>query len=223
MKGLNDYLIALLITLSLHLSGAVGYELLSSPGRESLPRPEMADNPPVIMLFSRPLQSPRPETPALPTVLPVENIDSAHTDEIAESPAMTASATPVEIRTTPPIETQKLKAFTGLSEKPPAVAPHPGLSQKKPRYHKPELLNEIRPRYPLAARQQEQEGVVKLQAWIKSSGRVDRVETLISSGHPLLDRAALKAVKKARFKPAEMNSRAVEGSVIISICFQLDH
>jgi len=62
-----------------------------------------------------------------------------------------------------------------------------------------------------------------LQAWIKSSGRVDRVEILISSGHLALDRAALKAVKKARFKAAEMDSIAVEGSVTISIRFQLDH
>ena len=222
MKGLNDYLIALVITLSLHLSGAVGYELLSSPGREALPRSEMADNPPVALMFSILPQAPRPETAAVPPVLPVENIDSAHTDETAESPAMTASTTPIKTRTTPPMEAQKLKAFTGQSEKPQAAAPHFGLSQKKPHYNKPELLNEIRPRYPLTARRQEQEGVVKLQAWIKSSGRVDRVEILISSGHPMLDRAALKAVKKARFKPAEMDNRAVEGSVTISIRFQLD-
>ena len=138
MKGLNDYLIALLITLSLHLSGAVGYELLSSPGRETLPRSEMADNPPVALMFSILPQAPRPETSTVPSVLPEENIDSTHTDEAAESPAMTASTIPVKTRTTPPMEAQKLKAFTEQSENPPA-APLPGLSQKRPRYHKPEF------------------------------------------------------------------------------------
>ena len=223
MKGVNDYLIALLITLSLHLSGAVGYELLSPPGRETLPWSEIADNPPVTLMFSILPQAPPPETPSVPPVLPVENIDSAHIDEAAELPAMTASTTPLTTRTTPPIEAQKLTPFTEQSEKVPAAVPHPGLNQKKPRYHKPELLNEIRPRYPLTARRQGIEGTAELQAWINNSGRVDRVEILISSGHPVLDRAALKAVKKARFKPAEMDSRAVEGSVTISVRFQLDH
>ncbi len=213
MKGFSDYLIALLITLSLHFVGAAGYELLSPSAREPQLPSETADNPPLTMLFSLPPQAPPPETPALSSVLPVENISSPQKDETAEPPAIKTATAPVQTSTNPPVESQK----------PPAAAPITGLGPKKPRYHKPELLNEIRPRYPLAARQQEQEGVVKLQAWIKSSGRVDRVEILISSGHPLLDRAALKAVKKARFKPAEMNSRAVEGSVIISIRFQLDH
>jgi len=219
VKGLNDYLIALLITLSLHLSGAIGYELLSPPGRESSPLSEMADNPPVTMLLSLPPQAPPPETAS---VLPVENRDSTHIDEAAEAPAIKTSAAPVKTSTTPSIETQKPKALSKQNEKLPAAASHSVLRQEKPRYHKPELLNEIKPRYPLTARRQEQEGVVKLQAWIKSSGRVDRVEILISSGYPVLDRAALKAVKKARFKAAEMDSKAVEGSVTISIRFQLD-
>ena len=223
MKGFNDYLIALLITLGLHLSGAVAYELLSPRNREALPRSELADNPPLTMLFSLPPQAPRPETTAVPPALPVENIDSAHTDEAAESPAMTAAATPVKTRTTPPTESKKLKAFTEQSEKIPAAAPHPGTSYKKADYQKPRLLEEILPRYPLPARRQGKEGTTELQAWIKSSGRVDRVEILISSGHLALDRAALKAVKKARFKAAEMDSIAVEGSVTISIRFQLDH
>lgn len=223
MKGFNDYLIALLITLSLHLSGAVGYELLSPSDREAPPRSELSDNPPLTMLFSLPPQAPPPETAALPSVLPVENIDSAHTDEAAESPAMTASTTSVKSMTNPPIETQKLKAFTDQSEKPPAAAPYAGTSYKKAGYQKPRLLEEILPRYPLAARRQGKEGTAELQAWIKNSGRVDRAEILISSGHPVLDRAALKAVKKARFKPAEMDSIAVEGSVTISIRFQLDY
>jgi len=222
VKGLNDYLIALLITLSLHLSGAVGYELLSPPSRESPPMSEMADNPPLTMLFSLPPQSLPPETPAVPSVLPVENRDSAHIDEAAESPAIKSSAAPVKTSTIPSMETQKPKALSEQSEKLPAAASHSGLSQKILRYHKPELLNEIKPRYPLTARRQEQEGVVKLEAWIKSSGRVDRVEILISSGYPVLDRAALKAVKKARFKAAEMDSKAVAGSLTISIRFQLD-
>ncbi len=196
--------------------------MFSPPGREALPRSEMADNPPVTMLFSLPPQSPPPATPARPSILPVENIESAPADEADESPAVTASATPVKTSITPPIEAQKLKAFSEQSEKPRAAPSNTRPSLKNMHYHKPELLGEILPRYPLTARRQEQEGLIKLKAWIKSSGRVERVEVLISSGYPVLDMAASKAVKRARFKPAEMYSNTVEGSVIISISFQLD-
>jgi TonB family protein len=61
---------------------------------------------------------------------------------------------------------------------------------------------EIRPRYPFRSRVRGEEGVVTLAVRICASGRAEEVEVVTSSGHSALDRAAVSAVRKARFTGA---------------------
>lgn len=70
----------------------------------------------------------------------------------------------------------------------------------------PDATTDVMPRYPLGSRIRGEEGVVRLKMWIDASGRVTRVEVLSSSGFPALDRAGIKAVKRAAFKDAEGRS-----------------
>jgi protein TonB len=57
------------------------------------------------------------------------------------------------------------------------------------------------PLYPLKARRLGYEGIVMLKVLIDEDGRVDDLRVLRSSGHRVLDRAALSAVRKWLFEP----------------------
>ncbi|GEM_PF-5948859 len=77
-----------------------------------------------------------------------------------------------------------------------------------------------RPVYPERARRARWEGVVELELLIGSDGSVDSVRVLSSSGHALLDEAALAAVKRWRFTPLIGTSGPVRRTLPVS--FVLD-
>ena len=77
------------------------------------------------------------------------------------------------------------------------------------------------PLYPRVARQQGWEGTVIVQAWVDPSGAVASAQVNRSSGHTILDDAALAAVQQWRFRPARRNRQAVASRVEIPITFRL--
>jgi periplasmic protein TonB len=85
----------------------------------------------------------------------------------------------------------------------------------------PELLERIDPAYPDVARKLRQEGTVVLEAVITSSGMVDEVRVVASRG-PLLDAAAVSAVRRWRYRPATLNGRAVAVFLTVTIRFGLN-
>jgi protein TonB len=78
-----------------------------------------------------------------------------------------------------------------------------------------------KPVYPRRAIDLGLEGEVLVRARIDEAG--DPLEPAVwrSSGHPLLDRAAIEAVRRWRFKPALRNGRAVTAIVQVPISFRL--
>ncbi|MFH1293525.1 MAG: energy transducer TonB, partial [Pseudomonadota bacterium] len=58
------------------------------------------------------------------------------------------------------------------------------------------------PSYPSIARRRGYEGVVMLSVKVLVDGNVGELRIKGTSGHSILDRAAVKAVKKWKFKPA---------------------
>jgi TonB family protein len=58
-----------------------------------------------------------------------------------------------------------------------------------------------RPEYPIEARRQHLGGRGAFALHVRSDGSVERVETLKSIGHPLLDHAAIAAFRQWRFRP----------------------
>jgi TonB family protein len=77
------------------------------------------------------------------------------------------------------------------------------------------------PIYPPEARRAGLEGVVRLRLLIGVSGSVTELRVLKSSGHEILDEAALRAVRKWRFSPARYGSRPVESNHDVEIKFTL--
>lgn len=77
------------------------------------------------------------------------------------------------------------------------------------------------PSYPLAARQRQDEGTVLLDVLVDEKGRVGELRIATSSGHPLLDRAALKGVRRWRFEPGRRDQEKIPMWVQVPIRFTL--
>jgi len=78
-----------------------------------------------------------------------------------------------------------------------------------------------KPVYPPEARKKGYQGEVLLRAEVLTNGRVGEVELKKSSGHEILDRSALAAVKQWKFIPAREGEKTVAVWVTIPVTFQL--
>lgn len=78
------------------------------------------------------------------------------------------------------------------------------------------------PRYPSVARSRGHEGRVLIRVSVLGNGRVGSARVAKSSGHGVLDRAALKAVKRWRFKPALRAGKPVTTTLTVPVTFRLE-
>lgn len=105
---------------------------------------------------------------------------------------------------------------------PPAesAAPAPG-AVSEPDYRASYLNNRL-PSYPLAARRMGYRGKVLLNVEVLAEGAAGQILLYASSGHDVLDNAALAAVKGWHFAPARQAGRAVTKWFIVPINFSLE-
>jgi len=85
----------------------------------------------------------------------------------------------------------------------------------------PDYLKNPEPPYPLTARRRHQEGLILLTVKVTAQGHAATVVLKQSSGFPLLDDAALNAVRKWEFQPARIGSMAVESEIEVPVRFKL--
>jgi protein TonB len=76
--------------------------------------------------------------------------------------------------------------------------------------------------YPPLAKQRGWEGTVRLEVLVGRQGQVKEVKLRQSSGYPILDRAAMKQVRRWRFRPASVDDQPIETSALIPIVFELN-
>ena len=141
----------------------------------------------------------RPPPPARPSV-PVESEDEDIADDLT-------------------IEETDLDNFEAWDAPPP---PPEGPRVKFIPYDDPpQPLSNIRPVYPEIAQEAGIEGTVVVQVFIDKKGRVQ--DTIILKGIPNtgLDEAALKAIRKTRFRPAKQRERPVGVWISIPVNFRL--
>lgn len=77
------------------------------------------------------------------------------------------------------------------------------------------------PVYPLRAREAGWKGQVILKVLVAPDGRAAQAEILKSSGYPILDESALKAIRKWRFLPASAGSILFSSWIKIPVRFIL--
>lgn len=76
------------------------------------------------------------------------------------------------------------------------------------------------PRYPTQALRRGESGTVMVRAQIGADGVPREVEVANTSGSRHLDRAAVDAVKRWRFRPAMQGGQPTSGTVMVPISFQ---
>ncbi|MEW5944216.1 MAG: energy transducer TonB [Pseudomonadota bacterium] len=211
-NALADWLPALTVVIALHFAAWWGLtHFKAEPSRpNSLPTVQVTLLPPAPA-------EPRaaPPQPEPPKVIPKQPPKPQPvTAPVSVAPARQTSAVQPEAAPAAPV----VSAATAASPAPqeaaePAVEP--------PRYHAA-YLNNPKPAYPLAARRRGIEGRVLLRVEISPGGECLHAELKKSSGHDMLDQAALEAVRKWRFVPARRGNSAVAAWVEVPIAFKLD-
>jgi protein TonB len=83
-------------------------------------------------------------------------------------------------------------------------------------------LNNPKPPYPLSARRHGAQGRVLLSVRVGADGASHTVLLKHSSGHAVLDNAALQTVQRWRFVPAHRGDAPVESWVDVPIIFRLE-
>lgn len=169
--------------------------------------PPVLPPPPQVVPRPRPVAQPKPTPPALgaPTETPAA----------VESPAATAEADGSPLGEEEGDHAGEMEALVRSIQK--KSAPSPGelaLTRATPRFE-----TNPRPQYPALARANHWQGIVQLQVGVSDEGRVQRIDVVRSSGHDVLDEAAINAVRYWRFVPARRGEEAVADSVAVSIKF----
>lgn len=86
---------------------------------------------------------------------------------------------------------------------------------------KPEVLKPVAPKYPKMAQNAGVEGMVVVQLTVSAEGKPTNIKIL--KGHPLLDEAAIAAVKQYKFSPGMQRDKAVPVKWQIPIRFKLNN
>jgi len=88
-----------------------------------------------------------------------------------------------------------------------------------PEYEPPEMTVTVRPDYPAEARNAGLTGLVWLKVFVDTSGVVQNAKIQKSSGHAVLDSAAVMAGKQCKFEPAKIDGKATPTWVTFSYQF----
>jgi len=81
------------------------------------------------------------------------------------------------------------------------------------------LIEQVNPIYPPLARQARIQGVVVMEAVISKEGSIESLRVV--TGHPLLNQAALDAVKQWKYRPTLLNGEPVEVITTVTVTFNL--
>lgn len=122
---------------------------------------------------------------------------------------------------------------SSASAKPPPSPPRPTrpVTQSKPKPRTPQVqpkgetrgpltLRQTKPVYPRSLERKGVGGTVTVLISINTKGRSTSTKVQRSSGNAQLDRAAIAAVKRWRFKPALKNGLPVTSNTAVKIVFQ---
>jgi protein TonB len=177
------------------------------------PEPELEPEPPP------PKPEPEPEPP--PREKPVPR----------SQPEPPAAVTPVEVSPAPvdappaPVALPELPVDANAQALPPPEAKKNNGAAEGRFAREVRALIEKKKVYPAAARDLGMTGTVEVRYVLDRSGRTREAEVTVSSGYPLLDQAALKAVQSARFAamPEDAWIGETQKEFRTRLIFSLDH
>lgn len=175
------------------------------PYRELAAPPPLTDKPPPPAVQVAPQQA--PPAAAIPVPVPDAQAPPEQTiqsqEEIANTTPSTETGGSDQIVVAPPSDEDKL----------------PGFGEFVYTDELPEVINKTQPEYPDMARSAGVEGTVLVQALVGKDGKVK--DTRVTKSVPMLDDAAVAAVKQWVFKPALSNNKPVAVWVAVPVNFKL--
>lgn len=217
---------AVMMSLGLHvlLLAAAGYlmsGLASTPPlNETLLEMELV-NFPADRSESNPLL---PQTDT--QTVPAEPLTPGQTSIPASEPEAVAAASELTMTTAEPSSGQPENQTGGgssITSVPASAAIGPAGGNARTGIAAPGILSKVDPAYPPAARKAGLEGTVLLRIQILATGRPGDITVARSSGHGMLDEAAIAAVAQWRFVPAKDRSsgRTVTCITSLPVSFRL--
>ncbi len=197
----------------------------SRPAAEDPPRKTVAERPDPVPVFvqkqttatvqSKPARSPLTKAvyAPVPKAKPVLSPHPVTKEPVAETPASPSQEAllPDAGAALPSVPRDKAESGSGgaatASLVPPQLSARGGGNPLPP--------------YPRAARRQGLEGRLVLRVTVTAQGTPGVVKVLESSGHALLDDAAVRAVMRWRFQPGRRGSLPVQASLDLPVVFRL--
>ena len=174
------------------------------------PAPETREKEPEEIPDPEPPSEISPESSEPPSPAPTKRQKKEPMPEVAPPP------TPIQHPTA--LNRKTAKQAGPLAEAPlKSESLSDGLSEASPA-----LRHSIKPVYPLSARKKGLEGTVVCLVKVSKGGRAEKASVMRSSGHRVLDTAALRAVRKARFVPARRAGRDIPSETQLTFVFRLE-
>ncbi len=99
--------------------------------------------------------------------------------------------------------------------------PHPGPIRVGGNVQAARIIKKVAPVYPKEAQKERISGTVRLHVIIDTEGGIKQLEVI--SGHPLLQQAALDAVRQWTYQPTLLNGNPVEVDTTIDVIFTLNN
>lgn len=204
-----------------------------APAPPAVPEPPQSaapDEPP-----PAPIQEPEPVPPpqvAEPDAAPSPPEPAPQLAEPAPAPVELPKPPPPKPAVKPPKPAVKPHAVAAAPTHPPIAAPAaPQVAVMTPPAAAAPVIpprpisgfaSNRKPDYPPAARERGQQGRVLLRVEVSAAGAPLSVTVISSSGHPILDQAALRAVEQWRFNPATQAGMPVSGAAEVPVQFRLE-
>ena len=112
--------------------------------------------------------------------------------------------------------------FDSFEDMPPPPPPSGGSGDVFLAFDEPPVMIDFSsPAYPPLAREAGIEGTVAVRVLVNEEGKVIAADILSSDVTPAMEKAALEAAKKCRFRPAKQRTVPVKAHVMIPFNFQL--
>ncbi len=112
-----------------------------------------------------------------------------------------------------------LGGIVGSSAPPPPPVARPERIRVSSGVAEGQLSHRVEPTYPQMARIAHIQGDVVLQATISKGGNIENLHAI--SGHPILQQAAMEAVKQWKYRPYLLNQEPVEIETTITVKFHM--
>ena len=160
---------------------------------------------------------PPPPKPEPPTPRPKAVTPRVAAPRPAPAPVVAAD-TPLVAATADTVQVARAPVEAAPEAPPPAPKAEEPVTE--PKGYAGYLRNPA-PDYPPAAQKRGLEGKVVLKVHVLASGQPDNVTVAKSSGHQILDDAALKAVTQWAFAPARRGQTPIDGWVQVPLTFKI--